>query len=152
LQFSWPILNLSILQHPTKGRSKKSSAAAQFAVGVAFWQASPCGRVLVVFPVPTKSVPRWGSIACGCQTAPPLYPPGFPPLSGMSKSSIDSHRFFTSSATTLPTKAAARICGIMLRTFFSRKRLQRNNACQKPRDHYDLPPDDLSTFVIHRCS
>src|SRR6266478_2809651 len=48
--------------------------------------------------------PRFRSIAGGCQIAPPLYPPGCPPLSGMSKVFQSIAPVFSSSATILPRK------------------------------------------------
>src|SRR6266576_2658785 len=51
-----------------------------------------------------KIVPRAGSIAGGCHTAPPLYWSVCPPLSGMSKVFQSVAPVCASSATTLPRK------------------------------------------------
>src|SRR5260370_8940549 len=47
--------------------SKKSSAAVQFASGVAFWQASTSAGAVELFPVPMKRVPLLGRMARGRQ-------------------------------------------------------------------------------------
>src|SRR6266481_10107896 len=94
-----------------------------------------------------KSVPRFGSIAGGCQIAPPLYPPGCAPIVRHVERFPKHRTGFHIKRNNTPAKAATRICRIEYQGFFTRRKTYVNNTVEDNRG----PSDDCSRMSIHLC-
>src|SRR6266496_1166021 len=95
-----------------------------------------------------KSVLRFGSIAGGCHTAPPLYWLVCPPLSGMSKVFQSIAPVLASSATTLPRKLQHGYAGFVARVSSVEDNRRSSNDCCGMSLHLSNPPAG-SCLPIH---